>query len=162
MIKIVKSDIQIKEVVALAKEIWVEHYTKIIGIKQINYMMEKFQSVKAVATQIKNEGYLYYLIEENNSNIGYFAVLLREDELYLSKCYILSSKRGKGYGKEAMNYIVNLCIEKDLKKITLNVNKHNTKSIAAYKKLNYKIIDSVVNDIGNGFVMDDYIMEKKV
>lgn len=45
------------------------------------------------------------------------------------------------------------------KKIQLTVNKHNINSINAYKKWGFKTIDSVVTDIGSGFVMDDYIME---
>ncbi|MCP4176583.1 MAG: GNAT family N-acetyltransferase [bacterium] len=162
MIKTVKNKAEIDDLVLLAKEIWEEHYTKIIGTEQVNYMLDKFQSTETVIEQINNEGYFYYLINKNSEDVGYIGVIPKSDELYLSKCYIKSSERGKGFGRKAMDYIVDLCKEKKLKRITLNVNKNNSKSIAAYKKLNFKIIDSVVNDIGNGFVMDDYIMEKKI
>ncbi|HJO91883.1 MAG TPA: GNAT family N-acetyltransferase [Victivallales bacterium] len=162
MIKIVKKNNEIKKLVDLAKEIWEEHYTKIIGTEQVNYMLDKFQSTEAVIKQINEEGYLYYLITKNSESVGYIGVIPKRDELYLSKCYIKSTERRKSFGRIAMDYIVDLCKEKKLKRITLNVNKNNSKSIAAYKKLNFKIIDSVINDIGNSFVMDDYIMEKKI
>ncbi len=50
-------------------------------------------------------------------------------------------------------------IENGLNKIYLTVNKGNTPSYQIYLHLGFKVIDSVVNDIGHGYVMDDYIME---
>ena len=49
-----------------------------------------------------------------------------------------------------------------LRAVRLNVNKYNTKSIAAYRKSGYEVIDTVVADIGRGYVMDDYIMQKQL
>ena len=47
------------------------------------------------------------------------------------------------------------------KSISLTVNKYNTDSIKAYEKMGFEKIDSVVMDIGNGYVMDDYVMKKE-
>ena len=44
-------------------------------------------------------------------------------------------------------------------KIRLTVNKNNKHTIDAYLKYRFTIIAQDVTDIGNGFVMDDYIME---
>lgn len=44
----------------------------------------------------------------------------------------------------------------------LTVNKNNVKAIRAYEKTGFKNIGSLVQDIGNGFVMDDYKMEQTV
>ena len=41
-----------------------------------------------------------------------------------------------------------------------NVNKNNKDAIEKYIHLGFKQIDFVVPDIGNGYVMDDYVMEK--
>ena len=78
----------------------------------------------------------------------------------MSKLYIKSSERGKKFGRKAINFIENLAKEKMLYKITLTVNKNNVNSINAYKKMGFVNTGSVVKDIGNGFVMDDYKMEK--
>ena len=146
----------------LAKTIWTEHYTPIIGEVQVEYMLEKFQTAEAISKQINEDGYLYFIIDDNKKNCGYIAVQPKDDELFLSKIYVESSKRGKGYGKKAMQFIMNIAMDYELKKITLTVNKYNSNSIKAYKKMGFECIDSLVQDIGNGFVMDDYKMEKSI
>jgi RimJ/RimL family protein N-acetyltransferase len=144
---------------ALAVEIWNEHYIPILGKPQVDYMLNKFQSKEAMKKQIE-KGYTYYLVEEEGRNIGYIGIELRSDELFLSKLYIKSSERGKGFGKKAVQFLEDLARSKKINKISLTVNKNNVKSIAVYEKIGFKNLGSIVIDIGNGFVMDDYKMEK--
>jgi len=47
-------------------------------------------------------------------------------------------------------------------RLVLAVNKNNRSAIAAYLKHGFSIGDAVVKDIGGGFVMDDYILVKRV
>jgi GNAT superfamily N-acetyltransferase len=164
-IKIVKvSDENLVSVVeALAHSIWREHFTPIIGSPQVEYMLEKFQSKRAILNQIEKDGYLYYLCEDKNSSwVGYFAVVPQQQDLFLSKLYVTAENRGKGYAKSALEFIEMLARDKGLSNITLTVNKNNTGPINVYKKLGFVITDSPVTDIGNGFVMDDYKMEKAI
>ena len=42
----------------------------------------------------------------------------------------------------------------------LTVNKHNELGIRAYRGKGFETIDAVETDIGHGFIMDDYIMER--
>jgi len=162
MIFEVKNKTQINTVVSLAKEIWTEHYTTIIGKEQVDYMLNKFQSKEAISNQINVDGFIYYLIQENDAFIGYIGVQAKRKELFLSKIYIKISERGKGYGKKAMHFLECLTMEKCLNKITLTVNKNNFNTIKSYENIGFKIIGSFVQNIGNGFVMDDYRMEKVV
>lgn len=155
----VQNESQMEIVVSLACEIWNEHFTPIIGKAQVDYMLEKFQSKKAITEQIEN-GFLYCLIKINHDSIGYMGVHPEDDELFLSKIYIRSSERGKGYGRKAIQFLEKLAGEKGLKKITLTVNKNNTDTIQAYEKFGFENTGSVVQDIGDGFIMDDYRMEK--
>ena len=147
---------------SLAREIWEEHYIPIIGKKQVEYMLNKFQSVNAISEQVKKDGYIYYFAEENGNIFGYIGVKPRINDLFLSKIYVKALYRGKGYGKSLMNFILNLAKDNKSKSITLTVNKNNSNSIKAYEKMGFKCIDSIVTDIGNGFVMDDYVMEKVI
>ena len=151
---------QIKSIESLAYEIWHEHYTPIIGKAQVNYMLEKFQSVKAVKDQIA-DGFLYFLCEHNNISVGYMSVNMRGEELFLSKIYVASADRRKGYGREMVVFLEEIAREKALNKISLTVNRYNTNSITMYEKVGFSICGRVIQDIGNGFVMDDYKMEKK-
>ena len=152
-------DGQIAAVVALAQEIWTEHYSPIIGKEQVDYMLSRFQSKEAISGQIKS-GSLYFLIEENRRFIGYLAAQPKEDALFLSKIYVLKSMRRKGYGRKAVEFIERLTREKGFKKIDLTVNKMNAGSIRAYEKIGFRNTGPVVQDIGSGFVMDDFRMEK--
>lgn len=162
MIIEVKNETQIGIVESLAKEIWTEHYTAIIGKGQVEYMLGKFQSKDAISNQIESEGFMYFLIEEEGKYIGYIAVQPNGKELFLSKIYIHASKRGKGFGKKAIQFLENLSDKLNLNKIYLSVNKTNIKTIKAYEKMGFKNLGPVVQDIGNGFIMDDFKMEKIV
>lgn len=160
MISKVSNEQQIERVEQLANEIWREHYTPIIGKAQVDYMLSMFQSKQAIKSQINKEGYLYYLIEDKNEAVGYICVRPSGKELILSKIYIKASQQGNGYGKKAINFIEDIAKEKDLNKITLTVNKYNTKAISVYEKLGFINQGSIVQNIGEGFIMDDYKMEK--
>jgi len=155
----VSTEAQIETVARLAHEIWNQHFTPIIGKAQVDYMVEKFQSKKAISEQIES-GYSYYLIKADGDYIGYTGMCPKEGELFLSKLYIRVSKRGKGYGRRVVEFIEELAREKGLGKITLTVNKNNTDTIKAYEKFGFTNQGPIVQDIGNGFVMDDYKMEK--
>lgn len=157
----VSAENQIEIIADLACEIWNEHFTPIIGKAQVDYMLEKFQSKKAITEQIEN-GFLYFLIKNNNDYIGYLGVLPKEGQLFLSKLYIISAERGRGYGRKAIEFIEKLAIDKGLSKISLTVNKNNSATINTYIKLGFENCDSIVQDIGKNFVMDDYKMEKNV
>jgi ribosomal protein S18 acetylase RimI-like enzyme len=158
----VLTDIEIKAIAILAREIWTEHYTAIIGSNQVEYMLDKFQSENAVAEQIKNKGYIYYLIEERKKAVGYFAIVQEGNALFLSKLYVLKNMRGKGIARKAIDFIKTIALKRKLSKIMLTVNKNNTWPIAAYEKLGFVNTGPIVQDIGGGFIMDDYKMELKL
>lgn len=148
----------------LADEIWHEHYLPIIGKGQIDYMITNMQSVDVITDQIQNQGYQYYLIMDNGKAIGYFSIVPKKDtnELFLCKIYLLVEERGKGIGKEAFEKIEEYAVENRFEKISLNVNKNNLYTIEIYKKRGFVIVEEYVRDIGGGFAMDDYRMEKVI
>ncbi len=142
----------------LAKKIWMDHYTPIIGGDQVRYMVGKFQSQEAIRSQLM-EGNLYYLLMgELEMGMGYLCVLLKPGELFLSKFYLSGEFRGMGYGREAVDWVRGLARKNKLPKITLTVHKRNP-SVEIYKKLGFVVTGPVMTDIGNGFLMDDYRME---
>ena len=156
------TEVEIKTVAELAREIWAEHYISIIGIAQVEYMIDKFQSENAITDQIRNQGYKYYLIQDNNQPVGYFSIILEKDFLFLSKLYVHKSRRGGGIARKALEFIKNIAAENKLGKITLTVNKNNIGPLAAYQRLGFVNKGSIVQDIGSGFIMNDYKMELKL
>ncbi len=150
---------EINAVADLAKEIWNEYYTPIIGENQVGYMIDKFQSAQAITAQINKENYKYYLIFQALEPSGYIGIQQKCEELFLSKFYIQKEKRGNGLGRRAFEFIVTRAKKLGSKFITLTVNKNNTSSISAYEKLGFRNEGPVVADIGNGYIMDDYLMK---
>jgi RimJ/RimL family protein N-acetyltransferase len=141
----------------LADTIWREHYTPIIGKGQVDYMMEQFQSPEAISHQMGN-GQTYELLFNNREAIGYIAYEPRGKDLFLSKYYVHKSHRGLGFGKLAMGHIIDCGKALGCTQIKLTVNKDNINSIAAYKAMGFQIAGPIVQDIGRGYVMDDYEM----
>lgn len=156
----VQTSEQLQAVSGLAQEIWTQHYLPIIGKPQVDYMLEHYQSPSALRRQIECENYTYYLLQVRGVNVGYIGVVAQERSLFLSKLYIKEKYRGKGLASQAIEFCTKLCREKHLEKIWLTVNRHNTGSIAVYRRLGFITTREQAADIGNGFVMDDYIMEK--
>ena len=76
--------------------------------------------------------------------------------------YLQAEERGKGFASQAIAFYERLCHERGLEAMYLTVNKHNDLGIRAYLGKGFETIDAVETDIGNGFVMDDFIMEKRV
>ncbi|WP_201005434.1 GNAT family N-acetyltransferase [Paenibacillus glycanilyticus] len=154
---------QITLVARLAGQIWREHYVSMITIEQIDYMIEKFQSVSAITDQIRNQGYEYYLLQQQDgSAAGYLSIRVDNGKLFLSKFYVSKEHRGRGYASQAMAFIEQLCKERGLSHIWLTVNRDNASSIAVYEKKGFVNVREQVADIGNGYVMDDFIMEKEI
>lgn len=150
----------IETLAGLAKVIWNEFFVCIITPEQINYMVDRFQSVLALTDQIGKQGYEYYFINLDGMNIGYTGIKPDNTKLFLSKLYLLKEYRGRGYASATFAFLEDLCANRGLKAIWLTVNRNNKNSIAVYKKKGFKVVRSQIKDIGNGFVMDDYVMEK--
>jgi len=159
----VNSQDQIAEVVRLAREIWQEHYTSIIGQEQVEYMLKTFQSQDAISAQLK-DGYEYYLANWEDENTGYLAIIAKPSDatLMLSKLYVRNSARGHGIGHGMLHFVEDLCRKRKLTTLWLTVNKNNTASIAWYTRMAFRNAGSVVQDIGRGFVMDDFRLEKTI
>lgn len=157
----VLTDEDVKKVSDIAVVVWNEHYKSILKKEQIDYMTDKFQSEKAIKNQIEKDGYIYYLIY-SDVPAGYMAVKIEKEKLFLSKLYILKEKRGKGLAGKSFEHLKNMLKENNLKVIYLTVNKNNLSSIEVYKKLGFEIVKEEETPIGNGFIMDDYIMEYNI
>jgi len=163
MIEFVKANTteHYKTIALLADTIWREHYTKIIGKAQVDYMLKKFQSTNAIKQQII-EGYIYYILTFETTAIGYISIKKENQNLFLSKLYVLNSERGKGFGKTAMEFLETKAKTLHCKSISLTVNKNNVSSIKAYKKLGFENLGAIVINIGHGFKMDDFKMQKQI
>jgi GNAT superfamily N-acetyltransferase len=154
----------IDAVAVLAYEIWNQHFPPIIGQEQVDYMLDKFQSAPAITRQIREGGYKYYLVVDEDQRVGYFALAPDENggSIQLSKLYLKRLCRGHGLGRAVLAWIEEECVARGVRELWLTVNKDNAGPIAFYQRVGFAIAGPVVADIGGGFVMDDYRMVKSV
>lgn len=151
-------DSDLAAIAGLADAIWHQHFQTILSPEQIDYMVEKFQSYPALKSQVEEDGYEYYQTLVDGTLAGYIGIHPETDALFLSKLYLHKDYRGRHIAKQAFHFLIDLCKKRGLKKIWLTCNKHNDSSLAVYHHLGFQVTDTQEADIGNGFIMDDYIM----
>lgn len=139
--------------------IWHEYFPRIISVEQIDYMVDMFLAPHSIKREIE-EGYEFYLQYEGKVNTGFMVVKPENERLFISKLYVDKEHRGQGFGHYMFEKAQEICVDNHLKSMYLTVNKYNTPSIEVYIKKGFETVEEVVNDIGHGFVMDDYVMEK--
>ena len=145
----------------LAHEIWNQHYIPIIGQEQVDYMLGKFQNAQAIGEQI-TQGFRYYILSHQGQSVGYFALVpdQKTASAQLSKIYIRHDQRRLGLGRGIMAFVEAYCRKTGIRELWLTVNKHNADAIAFYQRMGFVTESVLVQDIGNGFVMDDYRLVK--
>ena len=141
-----------------AKDVFIDYYTNLIGKEQAIYMADKFLSEQSIQNLVNN-GAIFKLVLDNNEPVGFIEYIKEKDRVFLSKLYVRKDKRNKGIGKMMLEDCIEYTKNNKLNKIYLTVNKGNSQTIKKYDHLGFKQIDAVVNDIGNGYVMDDYILQ---
>lgn len=144
----------------LAREIWREHYTPIIGAAQVEYMLRTLQSAEAIGAQTA-EGYRYVLAYEGDRPVGYYATVAQGDELKVSKLYLLKAFRGEGRGTKMLDACEREATELGCERLILTVNRHNP-AVGFYEKVGFRNIGTQLQEIGGGFAMDDYVMARDV
>ena len=149
-------------VVSLAQIIWNEWFPSIISQEQINYMVEKFQSMPAIDEAIREKGYEYFLMILGDTPIGYMGVAPDDGALLLSKLYLMKPFRGQRRSNLFFDRAEEVAKEKGFSKVRLFVNRHNYNSIRVYLRKGYRIVDEIKTDIGEGFICDDFLMEKEI
>jgi len=151
---------QLEKLAQVAHGIWHEYYPTLLPREQIDYMVERFHSPATLACQIADEGYRFFLVMENDEIAGYLGLKLEANQLFISKAYLRKEHRGKGYFSQMLAFTENLAREHGLGTLYLMVNKENASSIAVYQKKGFFVARKQVIDIGHGYVMDDFVMEK--
>jgi len=127
-------------------------------------MLELIYSKDALTGQIENLHHSFILIYENEQAVGFASYSPKEPGLpvfRLHKLYVLPTQQGKGTGKALLNYILDEIKQAGATILELNVKRDNP-AIDFYKKQGFKIAKEVDIDIGNGYFMRDYIMEKEI
>ena len=150
------------DVCALAREIWRQHYPPIIGEAQTEYMLAQRYDPALVVAELARPDVWWDVLSEDGEMLAFASSLQggHPKELKLDKLYVRLQHQRRGYGAALMDHTCERAARLGREKVVLAVNKRNAPAIAAYTKHGFSIREAVVKDIGGGFVMDDYVMER--
>lgn len=145
----------------LAYKIWPDAYGEILSEAQLDYMLENFYAIPALEAQMENH-HIFLLAEENGIFYGFAAYEVNcnaTGKTKLHKIYVLPETQGKGLGKLLLAEVEKAALQAGNHILFLNVNRYNIAQ-EFYKRLGFEIVHEEDIEIGNGYLMEDFVMEK--
>ena len=153
----VGSDAQLAEARAVAERTWPRTYA------QISYMVERMYSPDAIRRDAA-AGSPFFLVVADGRTAGVCSADLgRRDEdggAELHKLYVLPWYWGRGVGRWVLDELSRRCREAGASSVWLRVNKQNVRAQKAYRAAGFAKERAVCTDIGEGFVMDDFVYRR--
>lgn len=143
---------------------WPHTFRDILSKEQISYMIEMMYSTVALTEQTMQKKHQYLIVKDETKNLGYASYELNYKGLSITKIhkiYILPEAQGKGVGKLLMNTITTVAKENRNTSLSLNVNRDNA-AFDFYRNIGFEKVGEENIDIGDGFLMEDFIMNKKL
>jgi ribosomal protein S18 acetylase RimI-like enzyme len=153
-----------KTIQEIANKTWPITYGEILSKEQLDYMMDLIYSEESLIKQIQKQEQLFYIAYDETSVLAFIAIehnYKNESVTRIHKIYILPEAQGKGIGKSLIDAVQKLANENNSTSLSLNVNRFN-KALAFYQKIGFEIIAEENIEIGNGYLMEDYVMEKQL
>ena len=147
----------------LAYQIWPGAYKEILNFEQLHYMLQYFYSPESLRDQMLKKQHTFLLAEtEDEEPIGFASFSRVQPNVFkLHKLYVLPGLQNMNVGRSLLECVLEECTVEGGKKLQLNVNRNN-KAISFYEKLGFKVIKEEDVDIGNGYVQEDFVMEKDI
>ncbi|EKB50902.1 GNAT family N-acetyltransferase [Cecembia lonarensis] len=166
MIRITQANLsELQKVREIALKTWPQTFANILTQEQIDYMLEWMYQLEALEQQVLEKGHVFLLANEGEKSLGFCAYELHakdSSKTKIHKIYILPETQGKGVGKKLIQEVAQTAQKNGDTHLFLNVNKYNQTAIDFYSKIGFYEDFREVIDIGNGFVMDDVVMEMKI
>ncbi len=145
----------------LSKSIWNQVYPSIISQEQIDFMLNMMYSTASLTCQMEVEKHKFLTLIYSGETVGFASYSPKDagdrKRYRLHKLYVEPKLHGQGLGRSLVSHIIKLISSEGGQELELNVNKLNP-AISFYKHIGFTIEKEVVLDIGNGYVMDDFIM----
>ncbi len=160
------TEAQLAVIQTIAHQTWPTTFAAILSPEQISYMLEMMYSPDSLKAQLNEKSHVFLLARESDSG-NYLGFLSYEldyrgaPKTKIHKIYLLPNSQGKGVGKQLIEQATERAKAGQNTTLSLNVNRHN-KAIQFYERLGFRHVANETIDIGNGFIMDDYVMEKSL
>jgi len=158
------TEADLSAIAKLAGIIWRACYPGIITHEQIDHMLAQMYALDTTRDEIQSQGIRYDRLLVGDEFVGFasYGPMEQAAIFKLHKLYLLPELQGRGLGSLLLQHCEREVRRLGARRLILSVNKRNSKAIAAYQRNGFVTVESVVTDIGHGFVMDDFIMAKEL
>jgi GNAT superfamily N-acetyltransferase len=143
----------------LAHRIWPECYGAMLPAGQVRYMLDWMYAPHRLRSEW-DRGVRYRLALLEDRPVGYLAWEWESgrDSAFLNKLYLVPELHGRGLGQEMIAWVRCEASNQGAPRLELRVNRQNRKAIRAYEQAGFVVVQTLIADIGAGFVMDDFLM----
>ncbi len=147
----------------LAHQIWPAAYGHILSEAQLQYMLHMMYSPASLKKQMQEQKHVFMMAALEDEPVGFasFSATATTGIFKLHKIYVSTSIQGKGLGKALLGAVTEEVKTLGATALQLNVNRHN-KAKEFYERQGFTVIKEEDIDIGSGYLMNDYVMEKKL
>lgn len=152
----------IDAVSALARAVWQATYPALIPHAQIDAMLADRYAPARIREQLNDPRHAWWVARQRHGLCGFCHALLEASACKLDKLYVHPAQQRRGIGAALLGEVEAWAHAHQAHRVWLQVNRGNTQAIAAYAKYGFRIIESRVFDIGDGFVMDDHVMAREL
>ena len=151
-------------VATLARIVWQDAYRDIITPAQIDFMLEQRYNASRLRDELASADIWWDKASVDGELTAFASTLVGSTpgEVKLDKLYVDPARQRLGVGAALIAHVAQRALTQGYATLILAVNKRNARAIAAYTKHGFAVRDAVCVDIGNGFVMDDFIMVRNL
>lgn len=151
----------ITSIQSIVRQTWPETYGPIIGEAQVSYMLNLLYTEASLLSQFE-QGHVFYMLQNQDAVVGFIDVQkLDEKTSKLHKIYLMSNSQGSGFGRLLLEKALLAARENGSSSLLLNVNRFN-RAFEFYKRMGFEIKEEVDIPIGQGYFMNDYVMQKSL
>jgi ribosomal protein S18 acetylase RimI-like enzyme len=148
----------------IALRTWPATFGRILSQAQIDYMLDWLYSEASLHRQMHGQDHTFLLARVGDEPLGFASCepnYQGTDKTKLHKLYVLPEAHGRGVGRALVDAVTEIAQRHGNPALLLNVNRQNV-AIRFYRRLGFEVITEENIPIGNGFLMEDYIMEKRI
>ncbi len=159
----------------IARLTWPDTFGGILSTRQIEYMLDRMYRPEALADQVA-QGHVFHLLLDaaqptrtpyireaatRYRPVGYVShqVDYLPGTTKIHKLYVLPAVQGRGFGKALIDRVEGRARRAGQSTLRLDVNYQNP-AVDFYQRLGFVRLDRFDTDIGNGYLMEDWRMEK--
>jgi diamine N-acetyltransferase len=158
---------EVEAVSALARVVWQATYPTLISQAQIEFMLADRYAAERIRAQLGDPRHAWWGAHAGEMLAGFAHASLdstnsklNDADAKLDKLYVNPDNQRRGIGSALLAVVEDWARAQQARRLWLQVNRGNAPAIAAYRNLGFHVVESRVFEIGNGFVMDDHVMEK--